>query len=70
MKTSQATIMGTGRNPSDSRRSENIKGVGNLFIDGIVVFSVEDSHAAPSTPRCWRPRLSCPELPSRATPLV
>ena len=47
--------------------SVRIKGVGSLFIDGIVVFSVEDSHATPSTPRCWRPRLSCPEIPSLTT---
>jgi len=45
--------------------SRTIKGVGSLFLDGIAVFSAEDPHAAPSTPRCWRPRLTRPEPPRR-----
>ena len=46
------------------------KGSGVFFLTGSPRFRYKIAHASPSTPRCWRPRLSCPEPPSRTTPAV
>jgi hypothetical protein len=40
------------------------------FLDKIGASSVEHPHASPSTPCCWRSRLSCPEPSGWATSFV